>query len=131
MQQAPQPRSRDLFGAFRPQHCCGHIAPDGALRLGQIDEQGQALAQGQVARLVVPTDLRKSKRPHGEPSHSDPTSNDGVRGRSRDAAMLPPRQSIVAEISGDGLSAGAAWLSSVRSATRGHRGPRTDTWENS
>ena len=85
MQQAPQPRPYDLFGAFRPQHGGDHVAPDRALRFGQIDQQGQAFAQGQLAQPVVPADLRKSKRPHAEQSHRDAIRNDGVRGRSGDA----------------------------------------------
>src|SRR5262249_44588455 len=90
VQQAPQPRSYDLFGAFWPQHGCNDVAPDGAPRFGQIDQQSQAFAQGQLAQPVVPTDLWKSKRSHAEPSHRAATRNDGVWGRSGDEAMLPP-----------------------------------------
>ena len=90
MQQAPQPRPYDLLGTFGPQHGCDHVAPDGALRFGQKDQQGQAFAQRQLAQPVVTTDLRKSKRPHAEQSHRNAIRNDGVRGRTGDAAMLAP-----------------------------------------
>ena len=73
MQQAAQPRPYHLFRAFRPQHGCDHVAPDGASLFGQIDQERQAFAQGQLAQPVVPTDLGKSERSHAEPSHRDPT----------------------------------------------------------
>ena len=117
MQQPPQPRPYDLLGAFRPQHGCDHVAPDRTLRFGQIDQQRQAFAQRQPARLVVPTDLRKSKRLHAEPSHRDPIRNDGPRGRPGDAAMLAPR-------------AFDRRRNQWRPIKRGHRGSRTNTWEN-
>src|SRR5262249_52778815 len=40
------------------------------------------------------------------------------------------RKTVVAGISGDGLSPNAPWLSRVCSAPRGHSGPRTNTCEN-
>jgi hypothetical protein len=80
MQQAPKPRPYHLFAALRPQHRSDGVAPDWALRFGQVDQQRDAFAQGQMAQLAVLTDLRKSKRPHAEQSHGEATLNDGVRG---------------------------------------------------
>src|SRR5262249_21043225 len=48
-----------------------------------------AFAQRQRARPVVPTDLRKSKRPHAEQGHSSATSMTASRGRSGDESILP------------------------------------------
>ena len=81
MQQPPQPRPYHVRRAFRPQHGCDHIAPDRALRFGQIDQQRQALAQRQRAQAVITTDLRKPERPDAERSHGDAIFNEGVRER--------------------------------------------------
>jgi hypothetical protein len=40
MQQTPQPRPYDLFGAFRPKHGCKDFAPHGPRCFRQIDQQG-------------------------------------------------------------------------------------------
>ena len=62
MQQTPQPRPHDLFGAFRPQHGCKHVAPDRTLRFGQIDQQGEASCASASEHS------RSSRRISGNPS---------------------------------------------------------------
>src|SRR6516165_1611905 len=63
MQQATQARAYDGIAVFRPQHGSNDVAPDGALRFGQIDQQGQPFAQSQMAQPAITTDLRKSQSP--------------------------------------------------------------------
>ena len=54
------------------------ILPQVQRILGQIDQQGEALAQRQLARPIVTTDFRESERPHTEQGHRNAIRDDGA-----------------------------------------------------
>lgn len=86
MKQAPQSRQPGFAVGVGPQLRGDHVPRNGALGLGEIDQQREPLAQGKLDRAAVGLDLREPERPERESRHGYPSSQQSRgthRGRSR------------------------------------------------